>query len=108
MMSKQNLNAIIEQAFEAARNATKLHLDQHHGFDCCGFAWVNIKPGTSALARELKSRGDARKSYYGGVDVWDPGKSMTQNMSAKEAGAQAFAKVLQDAGYKAYMMSRMD
>lgn len=107
-MSKQNLNTIIEQAFEAARNASTAHLRQHGQFDCCGFAWVNIKPGTSAIARELKARGEARKSYYGGVDVWDPGKTMTQNMSAKEAGATAFAKVLQDAGYKAYMMSRMD
>lgn len=107
-MSKQDLNAIIEQAFDAAREASADHFRKYGDRDCCGFAWVNIKPGTSAIARELKKRGDARKSYYGGVDVWDPGKTMSQNMGAKEAGAQAFAKVLQDAGYKAYMMSRMD
>ena len=107
-MSKLDWNAIIDEAFAAAKAASDEHLRNYGHRDCCGFAWVNIKPGNSTVARELKKRGDARKSYYGGVDVWDPGKTMSQNMSAKEAGAQAFAKVLQDHDVRAYMMSRMD
>lgn len=107
-MSKQDLNAIINEAFTAARLASADYFRKYGDVDCCGFAWVNIKPGTSKLARELKARGAARKSYYGGVDVWDPSKSMTQNMGAKEAGAQAFADVLQKAGFRAHSMSRMD
>lgn len=103
-----NTKQLIDNAFDAARKATEEHFRQYGDRDCCGFAWVNIKPGTSKVARELKKLGHARKSYYGGVDVWNPGGSLTQNMSAKEAGAQAFAKVLQEAGIAAYMMSRMD
>ena len=73
----------------------------------CGFAWVNIKPGTSAFAKWLKKQGFARSdSYYGGVTVWisDYGQSMTR----KEAYAREMARVFCDAGFKAYPASRMD
>lgn len=73
----------------------------------CGFAWVNIKPGTSAFARYLKAQGLARTdSYYGGVSVWISygGQSYTR----KYAYASAFAAVLNDAGIKAFAMSRLD
>lgn len=72
----------------------------------CGFAWVNVTPGTSAFAKWLKTTDRAHKSYYGGVDVWI--SEGNQSMQKKEAFAHAFAKVLNDAGIKAYTMSRMD
>jgi hypothetical protein len=73
----------------------------------CGFAWVNIKPGTSAFAKYLKETGKARSdSYYGGVTVWVG--AFGQSMTRKEAYARAYAGVLQTAGYKAYANSRMD
>lgn len=73
----------------------------------CGFAWVNIKPGTSAFARWLKTSGIARAdAYYGGVSIWvgDYGQSHTR----KTRYANAFARVLNDAGIRAYAGDRLD
>jgi len=76
-----------------------------HG--CCGFAWVNIKPGTSKFARFLKENGIARKdSYFGGVSVWVSVGG--QSIDKKEAYAGAYADVLQANGIRAFAMSRMD
>lgn len=105
---KTNIEEIVNEAFAAARAAESEFRAKHGEPMYCGFAWVNIKPGTSALAKYLKSKDLARKSYYGGVDVWNPGGSMTQSMDIKEVGAQAFAEVLCKYGVKAYMQSRPD
>lgn len=73
----------------------------------CGFAWVNIKPGNSPLANFMKKNNLARSdSYYGGVTIWV--SAYNQSMQRKEAYASAYAKVLRDAGFKAYAYSRMD
>ena len=72
----------------------------------CGFAWVNIKPATSSFAKWLKSKDLARKSYYGGIDIWC--REFNQSMERKEAWAEAFCEVLNEHGIKAYPMSRMD
>lgn len=73
----------------------------------CGFAWVNIKPGTSAFAKWLKTMGHARAdSYYGGVTIWV--SEYNQSMERKECHADAMARVLQGGGIKAQSMSRMD
>lgn len=108
MGSKVSVTQVIGQAFAAAKEAEAEFRAQYGEPMHCGFAWVNVSPGNSAIARLLKSEYNARSSYYKGVDVWNPGKSMSQSMSLKEAGAEAFAKVLRDAGYKAYAMSRAD
>jgi hypothetical protein len=49
-----------------------------------------------------------RKSYWGGLDLWNPGGSGTQSMDVKETGARAYAETLEKFGIKAYMMSRAD
>jgi hypothetical protein len=49
-----------------------------------------------------------RKSYNGGLDLWNPGGSFTQSMDIKEAGAEAYAEVLRQSGIKAYACSRAD
>lgn len=73
----------------------------------CGFAWINIKPGNSRFARFLKENELARPdSYYGGVTVWV--RYGDQSIELKEAYAGAFAKVLQEAGVRAYAQSRLD
>lgn len=73
----------------------------------CGFAWVNVKPGNCPFANFLKKQGEARPDeYYGGVTVWV--SDFNQSMERKEAYAGAYAKVLREAGLKAYMSSRMD
>lgn len=73
----------------------------------CGFAWVQIKPGTSTFAKWLKKMDYAhRDSYYGGVSIWiaDHGQSMAR----KEAHASAMARVFKEAGFNSHSMSRMD
>lgn len=73
----------------------------------CGFAWVNVKPGTSSFAKWLVKNNYARKdSYYGGVCVWIG--DYNQSMQRKEAHASAMASVFVKHGIKAYMGSRMD
>jgi hypothetical protein len=79
----------------------------------CGFAWINIRPGTCSFARwaskqpALKGVGTlGNKSYYGGVDI--SVRLFDQSMELKEAYAQAYARVLSQHGIKAFCRSRMD
>ena len=76
---------------------------------CCGFAWVNIKPATSAFARWLlndHSKDVRTDSYYGGVTYWV--WQGNQSMAKKEAFAGAMARVLCSHGISASSMSRID
>lgn len=105
-MSEQ---AILDEAFAAAKKAEADFRAQHGEPMYCGFAWVNVKPGTSKIAKLIKAGGHGRSdSYYGGVTVWNPGGSNTQSMDIKETGARAFANVLQAHGIRASAMSRPD
>lgn len=72
----------------------------------CGFAWITIYPGNCPAANAAKKLGIARKAYGGGVQIWV--SDFDQSMARKEAYAQAYAKVLQEAGLKAYAGSRLD
>lgn len=73
----------------------------------CGFAWVSIKPANSKFARWLLANNKARKdSYAGGVRL--SVSLFNQSMELKEKYAYAFAKMLQEAGIRAYADSRMD
>jgi hypothetical protein len=72
----------------------------------CGFAWVNVVPGNCAFANWLKANKLGRPGYGGGVNVWV--SAYGQSMELKEAYADAYAKVLNEAGVKAYSQSRMD
>jgi len=73
----------------------------------CGFAWVNVRPGTSTFARWLRKTNKGRTdSYAGGVTIWVG--HYNQSMTRKEAYARAFAEVLRSAGITAYSNSRMD
>lgn len=59
----------------------------------CGFAWVNVKPGTSRFAKWLKEKNLARKDdYYGGVTIWVG--AYGQSVARKEAYVYAFAAEL--------------
>ena len=72
----------------------------------CGFAGVVIKPARGKFVSYLKKLGMGYKHYYGGwyVSVRGFGQSLTR----KEAYAEAFAKVLGEAGMRCYVDSRMD
>lgn len=107
-MNNVDFEKIAREAFEAAKIAEQVYITKNGEPAYCGFAWVNIKPGTSKFARFMKEHYGARKSYYGGIDIWNPGGSCTQSMDVKEHGASAFADVLKKYGFKAYAMSRPD
>ena len=72
----------------------------------CGFAGVVIKPARGKFVSYLKKLGMGYKHHYGGwyVSVREFGQSLTR----KEAYAEAFAKVLGEAGMRCYVDSRMD
>jgi O-acetyl-ADP-ribose deacetylase (regulator of RNase III) len=75
----------------------------------CGFAWVTVygvKLSTK-LGKEFAKHGFT-KEYGGGISLWNPSGSRVQNIDIKEAGARAYASVLQEAGFEAYANSRMD
>lgn len=78
----------------------------------CGFAWVNVYvDGRSKVAKVMKEFG-LRSDYYGGYNFWSgdvtPKAQGSQSMQRKEAACEAFAKVLRNYGFKAYVGSRLD
>lgn len=73
----------------------------------CGYAWINVKPGTSRFARWLKENKKAdTDTYYGGVTIWV--RYGGQSLERKEAYAEAFADSLIKRGFHAINMSRID
>ena len=102
--------AVLVAQAEAAK-ATREYLAKHGDRDACGFAWVNVwgVRSNSKLGNALKAAG-FRKDYTGALNFWNPSKSGTQSISALEAGADAFAKVLQErlGLEKVYAGSRLD
>jgi hypothetical protein len=98
------------EAAQQARTAAKAYYDQHGDRDACGFAWVDIYGvrSNSRLGKTLISYG-FRKSYTGSLQLWSPCGSGTQSISIKEAGAEAYARVItEQLGIKAYAGSRLD
>ena len=83
----------------------------------CGFAWVDIKPRRGVLIQALEHLNVGQAGLFGGYQVYNPSNNMTQRMDAKESGARAFKKVLDEflatcpPGYPKYTVtvtSRMD
>lgn len=74
----------------------------------CGFAWIDIKPGNSKLARGLKKIGVARKSVYGGVNIWV--NEFDQSHDRKYEYARAYASRLRELTNedRIYANSRLD
>lgn len=72
----------------------------------CGFAWVVIKPGTSAFAKWLVKHNHAKAHYYGGVSIWI--SVYGQCHQKKVVHAQAMAEYLNKVGIRAYSQDRLD
>jgi hypothetical protein len=108
MIALENIESIHNTALQAAVQAENTFRAKYGEPGYCGFAWVNVPVKASTkLGRALKTVG-FRKSYSGGLDLWNPGGSFTQSMDIKEAGAQAYAETLRKFGIEAYMSSRAD
>lgn len=100
---------VMQEAQQAAAQATQAFLAQHGDRDACGFAWVKVyEKGSTKVGRALLKNG-FRKAYGGGLEWWNPSGSYTQCITAKEVGAEAAARVLKEKlGVEAYAGSRMD
>ena len=102
----------INEAGIQARSATKAFLQQHGDRDACGFAWVNVYGvrSNSKLGKALQAGGFRKSWEKGALQLWNPSQSGTQSISALEAGAEAFARVLNEKlGLdRCYANSRLD
>lgn len=113
MFTAEQLEDILEEAHQAARNATAQHIITHGEGAMCGFAWVNIYKyngkkitGNTKLGRLLKQVG-VRQDYTRAFSQWCNWYG-GQSIDVKESGARAYAEVLKEHGFEAYAGSRLD
>jgi len=111
--TNEQLARIFGEASTAARvAATKFFNERLNGVDqySCGFAWVDIHGirANSKLGKQLESLGIQKESWKKCHSVWDPAGLPVQNVDTKEAGADAFARVLESYGFTVYSGSRLD
>lgn len=72
----------------------------------CGFAWVAVRPRTTAFARWLKTNGGRSSDYDKAILVWV--HEFGQSYECKRAYAAAYASVLRGYGVNAHSNSRLD
>jgi hypothetical protein len=109
--TNEQLDRILGEASAAAVKAGKQKFDDMGGDRfMCGFAWVDIYGirANSKLGKQLTGFGIKKDSWKKCHSVWDPAGLNVQNIDIKEAGAEAFARVLESYGFRAYMGSRLD
>lgn len=111
MLVIDNIESIHNEATQAAEQAARKFFDEKLGGRdqyACGFAWVTVfEKASTKLGRRLKDVG-FRKSYSGGLQLWNPSHFPCQNVDTLEAGAEAYAQVLKRYGIEAYAGSRLD
>ena len=110
-ISAEAIEEIHFEATQAAEQAAaKFFQEKLGGQDqmACGFAWVTVfEKASTKLGRRLKEVG-FRKSYSGGLQLWNPSHFPCQNVDTLEEGARAYAEVLKRYGIEAYADSRLD
>ncbi len=109
----QDIQTVVDQAVALAQRASEDYFqNQLQGRDqmMCGFAWVDVyvERTNSKEARELIRAGFKKDYKPKCLSMWNPGGLHVQNIDAKEAGAQAMARFLQQQGFQAYSGSRLD
>ena len=105
-----DIQAIHNEALNAAITAENAFLAQHGEPLYCGFAWVDVfvERTNSKEAKLLKSIGFKPSWRRKCLNLWKPGGYNGQSMDVLEAGANAYAEVLSKHGFRAYMGSRAD
>lgn len=111
-MIETQIPQIHQQATAAAQTAANKFFQERLGGQdqyACGFAWVNVYKvrSNSKLGKALQAVG-FKKSYDGGLQLWNPSGHNCQNVDTKEHGAVAYATVLKQHGIEAYAGSRLD
>lgn len=110
----KDLREIIQEAREAAFEATQDYLNKHGDGYPCGSAWVHLHKfdgkrlkGNTKIGKALKAAG-VEQNYSRVFEIWNPSGHFTQNVVAKEEGARAAANVFRRYGFEAYPGSRLD
>lgn len=111
-MTVELLKNIVDDAHVEGNKAYNAYIGDGDFFCGCGFAWTIITKyngvaikGNTKIGRLLKKVG-ITQNYYREFEVWD--RNSTQNVGAKLAYQEAFAKHLRDNGFNAYAGSRLD
>ncbi len=71
----------------------------------CGFAWISF-PANKPFGRWAQKNIKVSKHYPSGICIWV--SDYGQSLERKSAYAQAYAKVLREAGIEAHAGDRMD
>lgn len=118
MLAQSDVNTIVEEARKAARAAVQDYFQNKlQGKDNypCGFSWVNVFRyngekirKNSKIGQMLEKAGVTHESYEKSFRLSNPGQYTGQNVDAKMAGSEAFAKVLSNHGFSAYPADRLD
>jgi len=105
-----DIQAIHNEARDAAIQAENNFLAKHGEMAYCGFAWVDVYVDrtNSKEAKELLKIGFKKSWRPKCLNLWSPGGYNGQSMDVKEHGAMAYAAVLEKYGFRAYMGSRAD
>lgn len=111
-MNIELLHTIIDNAHIEGKKSYDEYVANGDFFCGCGFAWTVISKydgiyikGNTKIGRMLKKVG-ITQNYYREFHVWD--RNSTQNVGAKMAYQDAFAKHFRDNGFHAYSESRLD
>lgn len=99
---------IYEQAVMAGQIAEQKWVEQYGEDPYCGFAWVELPSARTPFVNWCKKNGIGSKHWRKGWHIWRPTGNGTQSMSVLEAGANAFADVLNSHGIQSYSCSRAD
>ena len=110
MLKDEGVEHIAKEAKQAADRAQQDAIAQGHEDGYCGFGWVEVQVSrtNSREAKALEKMGFKKSWRPRRMDLWKPGCYNGQSMTIHEIGAQAYAEVLQNYGFKAYMHSRAD
>jgi len=110
ILKDENVEQIAKEAKLAADKAQSDWLAKHGDTAYCGFAWVDVRVSrtNSKEAKALAKMGFDKSWQRGYMQLWKPGAYNGQSMDVHEAGAQAYADVLEKYGFRAHMGSRAD
>jgi hypothetical protein len=119
-LTQNQLAAAHKKALDAAAQAANEAYARNNNtdWDACGFAWAKVDfDGRTKLAKMFQKLG-FRKDWNYGYKLWNPSGYGGQSISIKEAGAEAYVKVMREAlgiadmnhpdRYKVFSGSRMD
>jgi len=107
-MKTVDYKAIYEQALASAKKAEQEYFEKYGEPWYCGFAWVDFPSARTPFVNWCKKNNVGSKHWNKGWQIWNPANNGTQSMDIKEAGARAFAEVLNSHGIDCHMSSRAD